>query len=91
MEFAVQECLQWDSKQHVIELWLFTRALITLGTCHFVSVRQQAWPLSTAHTVWQLAPDWLLGWAGRVLQWVGGTPTLRQQSQLCTKQTIPLE
>lgn len=61
MKFAIQECLQWDSKQHVIELALFTQALITLDTCHYISVRQQAWLLSTAHIVWQLVPNWLLG------------------------------
>lgn len=74
MKFAVQECLQWDSKQHVIELGLFTQALITLDTCHYISVRQQAWLLSTAHIVWQLAPDWLLGW-GSLCSTLGGKHT----------------
>lgn len=51
MKFAVQECLQWDSKQHVIELGCLPKLLITLDTCHYISVRQQAWLLSTAHIV----------------------------------------
>lgn len=62
MEFAVQECLYWDSEQHVTESGLFLQALITLDTCHFIFTRQQVRLLSIAHIVWHLASGWLLGW-----------------------------
>lgn len=71
MEFAVQECLHWDSEQHVIESRLFTQALTTLDNCHYIFIRQQARLLSIAHIVWHLASRWLLGWR-RLCSTLGG-------------------